>query len=272
MAHHYEHSRRVALLIEYDGSSYAGWQRQVNAETVQSVVESALASITGEECTVIGSGRTDAGVHSRGQVAHVNIPDSCRITEDKFARAVNANLPYSIRVRSAKYGYDTFHARFDAIRREYRYTILREYSIFRRHFAWHVRSSFDAEVLQSAADVFLGTHNFTTFSKFNPDTSNYVCTVEKIVWNEIESGVWQLTIAADRFVYRMVRSLVGAMIDVASDKCTPHDLLTALKAENRVLSSALAPSHGLILWRVNYHNDPFADVYAQTSRDIIVLG
>jgi tRNA pseudouridine38-40 synthase len=268
----YEHQKRVALLLEYDGSFYAGWQRQVNEATVQSMIESALMKITGAECTLIGSGRTDAGVHGRGQVAHVNIPETCRIPEEKFARALNANLPQSIRIRAAKYTDHTFHARFDAMRREYRYTILREYSVFRNRYAWHVHAPFDADLLNAAAEIFLGKHNFTTFSKHNPDTSNYVCTVEHASWNEIERGVWQFTIAADRFVYRMVRSLVGAMLDAASQKRTLPDLAVALAAEDRALSSPLAPSQGLILWRVGYPDDPFADEHRRALDDMQILG
>lgn len=268
----YVHLRRVALLVEYDGSFYAGWQRQVHEETVQSVMESALEKITGAECTVIASGRTDAGVHGRGQVAHVNIPASCRIPEDKFARAVNANLPHSVRVRAARFVDHSFHARFDAMRREYRYTILQEYSIFRNRYAWHVHPRFDVPLLNAAAEVFLGKHNFTTFSKHNPDTDNYVCTVEEASWSEVERGVWQFTIIADRFVYRMVRAVVGTMVGVATQKRTIQEITTALAAEDRTLSSPLAPSQGLILWRVNYPNDPFADVYAETLDDITILG
>jgi tRNA pseudouridine38-40 synthase len=269
----YEYQKRVALLLEYDGSFYAGWQRQVNEDTVQSVIETALMKIIGVECTLIGSGRTDAGVHGRGQVAHVNIPDSCRIPEEKFSRALNANLPHSIRIRAAKFIDYTFHARFDAMRREYRYTILREYSVFRNRYAWHVHAPFDADLLNTAAEVFVGKHNFTTFSKHNPDTSNYVCSVEQASWHEMERGVWQFTIAADRFVYRMVRAVVGATLDVASHKRSILDISAALAAENRALSSPLAPSQGLILWRVSYPNDPFKDEHIRDiEQKMSILG
>lgn len=269
--------KRIALLLEYDGSNYAGWQRQANAETVQSVIESAFLALTGAECTVIGSGRTDAGVHGRGQVAHVDIPRSNSIPEEKFVRAINAHLPQTIRIRAARFlesdSPNAFHARFHAVRREYRYTILQEYSVFRARYAWHVRAPFDAALLQYSANIFVGKHNFTTFSKHNPDTENYVCNIETSLWNEVERGVWQFTIAADRFVYGMVRSIVGASIDAACGKRTLNDLTDALRAEDRALGSPLAPAQGLILWRVNYPHDPFQDEYLRAlPDDIRVLG
>jgi tRNA pseudouridine38-40 synthase len=249
---------RCALLVEYDGTDYAGWQRQLNALTVQEVLENALESITGESLTLIGSGRTDRGVHGFGQVAHVDIPDTSSIPEKQLAKAINSSLPPDIRVRAAAFVEERFHARFQAVRREYKYTVCNHYSVFRRRYAWQVWMPFSPTLLSDAAEVFVGTHNFTTFSKHNPDTENYCCHVEKAAWSEIEQGVWCFHIIADRFVYGMVRSVVGAMMAAATNKRSTEDLREALHSQDRARKSPLAPSTGLVLWRVRYDNDPFA--------------
>jgi tRNA pseudouridine38-40 synthase len=262
---------RLALLIEYDGTSYAGWQRQANAVTVQEVLETAAQSVVQTTVSVMGSGRTDAGVHARGQVAHIDIPPSSRMTGDLFARALNACLPKDVRIRNAAFVREDFHARFDAVRREYVYTVLLQaaHSVFRRRYAWSVGSSFKPELLDAAAAPFLGTHDFTTFSKLNATTKHYVCAVEQAEWREIERGVWQFRIAANRFVYGMVRSVVGAMAEVARGKRTPQEIAGALALRDRSLASPLAPAAGLILWRAEYADDPFAEVYRLPREDDI---
>ncbi len=270
-------TKRLALLIEYDGTRYAGWQRQPQIASIQGILEDVCQATFWEESEGIatptfvinGSGRTDAGVHGRGQVAHVDIPIENRIAEEKIARALNARLPMDIRIRAAKIvdvGVNTrerFHARFGARRREYRYNLLEDYTVFRTRYAWHVRQSLQTALLQETANIFCGKHNFTSFSKHNPATENYVCTVLESAWNEVEPGAWQYTIVADRFVYGMVRCIVGASIDAALGKRSIEELRTALAAENRELSSPLAPPEGLILWSVRYEEgrDPFAELY-----------
>jgi tRNA pseudouridine38-40 synthase len=249
---------RCALLIEYDGTEYAGWQRQQNATTVQEVLENAVAKIMGtDSASVIGSGRTDSGVHAFGQVAHTDIPNSSSIPDHQLPKAFNAVLPRDVRVRAAKIVDASFHARFQAKRREYRYTVCRQYSVFRRLYSWHVKHAFSTDTMRSAAEIFCGQHDFTTFSKHNPSTENYVCHVQEAQWSEVEAGVWHFHIAADRFVYGMVRCIVGAMMDAALRKRSIDDLQEALERKDRLLSSPLAPPEGLILWRVSYDNDPF---------------
>ncbi|MCU0425807.1 MAG: tRNA pseudouridine(38-40) synthase TruA [Candidatus Kapabacteria bacterium] len=254
--------QRCALLIEYDGLEYAGWQRQTNALTVQEVLERGIERIVGVPVNVISAGRTDAGVHGFGQVAHVDVPETCRISDVRLAKAFNSCLPRDVRVRAAKRVSGNFHARFQATRREYRYTLTNHYSVFRRRYAWQQTLAFDASMLNSAAEIFLGKHDFTSFSKLNHDTESYICAVEEARWNEVESGVWHFHVAADRFVYGMVRSLVGAMMDAALHKVTPDDLREALEHKERSLrTTPLAPAQGLVLWRVQYDDDPFAGLW-----------
>jgi tRNA pseudouridine38-40 synthase len=283
--------RRIALLVEYDGTQFAGWQRQANALTVQEVLERVLERLTGQFCTVHGSGRTDAGVHGYGQVAHVDIPASWSTPADKIPDALNGHLLSalsafsafsapnsfipnsfvpSVRIRAASdTAGATFHARFDAIRREYRYRVVTQESVAAARMAWCLRPAqrrvFTPELLHECSQIFLGTHDFTSFSKHNPDTKNYVCTVEQACWREradLHYGererVWEFTISADRFVYGMVRSLVGAMMDVAFGKRSTDELRSALQAADRTLKSPLAPPQGLTLWRVDYPQNPFS--------------
>jgi tRNA pseudouridine38-40 synthase len=248
--------RRIALLIEYDGTDYSGWQRQPNGLSVQEALEQAVAVMAGAFCTVHGSGRTDAGVHGFGQVAHIDLPDACTIPVDKIPRALNAALFAAshpeVAVKDAAHVANGFHARFDAVLREYRYTVARSYSVFRHRTAWQPARAFMPEYLQAAAEVFVGTHDFTTFSKHNEDTANYECVVETASWREKEQDVWELRIRANRYVYGMVRSLVGAMMDVAWERRSVDELRDALKARNRALGSQLAPPQGLVLWSVEY--------------------
>jgi tRNA pseudouridine38-40 synthase len=259
--------RRFALLVEYDGTDYVGWQWQPNGISVQQRLEEAVSAITGAACTVVGSGRTDAGVHGFGQVAHVDVPASCRIPVEKAARAFNAGLPPDIRIREVRHAPNHFHARFDAVRREYRYRIALQASVFRHQYVWQPNinaATFNAAQLQACADVFVGEHDFTTFSKLNTDTERYVCRVERAVWNDIpintrtttgtanDAVLYELSIAADRYVYGMVRSLVGTMMDVALGKRGLDDVADALRSCDRSRNSTLAPACGLTLWRVEY--------------------
>ena len=252
---------RCALLIEYDGTNYAGWQRQINAVAVQEVVERAIQSIVGAPATVVGSGRTDAGVHAFGQAAHTDVPDSCRIPAHRLAKAFNSALPPDVRIRAAAIVPDSFHARFHAVEREYRYTAGAQYSVFCRKSAWFPHRSFSPDALNEAAEIFTGEHDFTAFSKHNPDTESYVCRVQTARWKSAESaygvGAQQFQIIADRFVYGMVRSIVGACMDVAVGKRSAGELREALSSADRSQASPLAPPHGLTLWRVEYEPNPF---------------
>lgn len=253
---------RAALLVEYDGGRYSGWQRQKNAKTIQGCLEDAMREITGQErCEVIGSGRTDAGVHALGQVAHVKMPKPLRLPANKLSAALNATLPRDIRVLWSAIPHEEFHARYDARQREYVYAVMRRPSVFERWYSWQTIFPFDGTMLNEVAPVFLGRHDFTTFSKFNSDTKSYVCDVSECHWEQRDEEAWTLTIRADRFVFSMVRSLVGAMMDVARGKREVDEVADALTAMDRSLNSPLAPAKGLYLSRVFYENDPLADFW-----------
>jgi tRNA pseudouridine38-40 synthase len=249
--------RRLALLVEYDGTRYAGWQRQTNAVSVQEVLEQAVQAAVGEHCNVIGAGRTDAGVHGSGQVAHCLVPEGFAIPQNKIAVALNTRLPRDIRIAAAVLTDKPFHARYDASAREYSYAISLSHSVFYRHYTWQPRFALNVGLLHKAAEVFLGSHNFTTFSKLNNDTKSYNCTIEISSWRRVAREHLVYTVRGDRFVYGMVRSLVGTMVEVAQGKRTVEEIREALDRTDRSLNSPLAPARGLVLRRIYYPDNPF---------------
>lgn len=246
--------RTLLLRVEYDGTNFGGWQFQLNASSIQGELEKAWRNLTRLDTRIVGAGRTDAGVHSRGQIAHVKLPDDFRIPDHKIALAMNSRLPKSIRITATQITDQDIQARFDAISREYSYTISTDQSVFNRHFAWHVNYKFDHELLAQAATAFLGKHNFTTFSKNNVDTKSYLCDLQICSWTEIDNGL-RLRIQADRFVYGMVRALVGTMMDVATHKRTISNIIESLHLADRSLGSTLAPPQGLVLEKIGYQSE-----------------
>lgn len=245
--------KSLLLRLEYDGTNFAGWQQQVNTRTVQGELETAFLKAYGVPLGVIGAGRTDTGVHARGQVAHVYGKEGAhQIPDDKILIAINSRLPKDIRLRDVIIRETPVHARFDAIAREYSYTITTEESVFKRFYAWTPRFPFDKELLKSAGEIFKGAHDFTTFSKNNTETKHYRCNVTHCEWAEIDSKTLRLKIRADRFVYGMVRALTGAMMDVARGRRTPEELQKYLLLKDRLLSSPLAPPEGLVLEKITY--------------------
>jgi tRNA pseudouridine38-40 synthase len=241
----------LLLRVEYDGTNYSGWQIQPNARSVQQELETAWYKLTGVRTSIIGAGRTDAGVHGRGQIAHLRLHEDFKIPEHKITVAFNSRLPKDIRIWAVQLTEREVQARFDAISREYSYSISTQESVFNRSFCWQVRFPFNAHRLHDAANLFLGVHNFTTFSKINHDTKNYVCSVSVCEWTEFEHGA-QLRIKSDRFVYGMVRSLVGVMMDIARQRRTVEEVRSALERMNRRFISPLAPPQGLVLEKVCY--------------------
>jgi len=249
----------LALLIEYDGTDYIGWQVQPSGESVQSVVQNAVMKAYGCVVSIVGAGRTDAGVHAIGQVAHVHLPGDANVIPLHKARiAINVQMPKDVRIRQVAEVEPTFHARYGPDWREYVYTIAFEERALRRRTEWCPLMTYDPTKLADAATVFEGQHDFTSFSKANADTRSYVCRVD-ICRVEYHADRVVVRIRADRFVYGMCRAIVGAMMDVARGKRTPEELRAALSVRDRVHASPLAPPAGLILNRVHYPEGIFDD-------------
>lgn len=242
----------LILIVEYDGTNFSGWQVQDNvSNTVQAKIDEAIFYSCGQKYSSIGSGRTDTGVHSAGQV--VSIKDfTSKIPLLKLKQVLNGFLPEDIRIKEVYETELAFNARIDAIQREYVYNLCIEQSVFNSRFSAYMKYKFDTEKLFDSAEIFIGEYDFTTFSKINESTKTYICDVIYSKWDEIDKYNYQFKIVANRFVYGMVRSIVGAMIDVGRGKRTKHELKEALLKQDRALASPFAPAKGLILNKVYY--------------------
>lgn len=247
--------RTVQLVLQYDGSRFAGWQRQPASVTVQGAVEGVLERLFERRVTLIGAGRTDAGVHARGQVAHVRVPETWNAS--KLRRALNSLLPHDVWIAQAHNVTDQFHARYSAISRRYTYqlgTDEESASPFRRGYEWRVPWKLrDESALSEVADSLLGEHQFYGFAVRGtaPATDQHRCTVSYAAWTR-NGGRLDFTIEANRFLHHMVRFLVGTMIDIAAGRRTPESFAELLCAANNLAVSPPAPSHGLFLDRVSY--------------------
>lgn len=251
-------SQRVThvLKVEYDGTHYSGWQRQFNGLSVQHVIEQALLRLTGHDIHVLGSGRTDAGVHARGQIAHFKTThDVFSVPLDKIVRALNSRLPKDVRIIGHCIPNGNFHCTRDASYREYSYTVTTKESVFERHFATFYPYPMDLSILMGSGSLFLGEHDFTSFSKKNPSTLSYICDVSLCNWEMIDNTTYTLHIGANRFVYGMVRSIVGAMLEYSRGTIQKVELIHRLQnpARNPTIKRApVAPPEGLVLERVEY--------------------
>ena len=253
---------RYALMVEYDGGPFAGWQRQAVAPSVQGTLEAALARIAPEEPAVLGAGRTDAGVHATGQVAHVDLG---RVWEPaRLMAAVNAHLrPAPVAAIAAAAVAEGFHARFDAVEREYLYRIAtrRGALALDRGRAWRVGHRLDLAAMRAAAAALLGRRDFTTFRSSICQARSPVRTLDALEIEErpIPGGaeVW-FRLRARSFLHNQVRSIVGTLERVGAGAWPPERVGEALEARDRAACGPVAPPQGLYLVAVRYPVDPFA--------------
>jgi tRNA pseudouridine38-40 synthase len=253
---------RYAFLIEYDGGPFHGWQRQDNGPSVQAALERALAALDPAAPRVQGAGRTDAGVHATGQVAHADLSrvwDSFRLAE-----ALNWHLkPAPVAVLACAAVTDDFHARFSATGRSYDYVIL-ERRAPPASFAgrvWHVRHRLDGPAMADAATRLVGRHDFTTFRAALCQADSPVRTLDAATLREDPAPggrLWRFTFCARSFLHAQVRSMVGSLERVGAGAWSPDDLAAALAAADRRACGPVAPPDGLTLTRVRYPADPFA--------------
>jgi len=243
---------RYKLTIEYDGGPFAGWQRQENGRSVQGSIEAALLALTGEAAAVRGAGRTDAGVHALAQVAHVDLGRDW--DGDKLREALNAHLrPDPIAVLAAEVVPDGFDARFSAVRRHYLYRIVNRRAplALDRERAWRVARPLDAEAMHQAAQVLVGTHDFTTFRAAECQAKSPVKTLDRLdVRREADEIV--ITASARSFLHNQIRSMAGSLKLVGEGKWRADDLRAALDARDRAARGPVAPPHALYLVRVDY--------------------
>jgi tRNA pseudouridine38-40 synthase len=243
---------RWKLTIEYDGRPFSGWQRQENGPSVQASVEQAIRKLTGETVTIAAAGRTDAGVHAFGQVAHADIAKD--FAPDKMRDALNAHLrPHPVAVLQAEPVADDFHARFDATKRHYLYRIVNRRSPLALDAgrAWQVQTPLDAEAMHAGAQRLVGHHDFTTFRAAECQAKSPVKTLDLLRVSRHGEEI-SIEASARSFLHHQVRSMVGSLKLVGQGKWTPNDMGLALAARDRSECGPVAPPDGLYLVRVDY--------------------
>ena len=246
-------SQRLKLIVAYDGSEYAGWQSQTHHNTIQDELERAVHQISGARVRVHGAGRTDTGVHALAQCAHVDLANR-KLTAPRWMTALNGVLPPTIRVLRCRYVAGKFHARFSAKGKTYRYRIwsgpvLPPLELKR---AWHISRSFDRDLFAAAGKQFVGEHNFAAFaaSRGKPEENT-----TRTIWSLAvrgRSGNIAVEISGNGFLYKMVRLIIGTMVQVARDKANIGEIDAGLRSGRPNKGRLVAPAEGLYLVRVWY--------------------
>lgn len=247
--------RRIHLTVEYDGTNYAGWQRQANAMTVQEAIERAVQRLTGEAVCVSGASRTDAGVHALGQSAHFDTES--RIPAEKFSFALNTMLPPDIRVVRSEEAAADFHARFSGRGKRYRYLIhaAPHAGALNRLTHAHVIYPLDVEKMRAEAKALVGTHDFAAFAA----SGSVVKDTVRTIWRaDVEQSGPEicLIVEGNGFLYNMVRIIAGTLIGVGSGKLAPGAFRRAIESGDRLDLGITAPAHGLTLMEVFYESRP----------------
>ncbi len=253
---------RYALLVEYHGAPFAGWQRQSDQPSVQGAIEAALAKLEPREHTIAAAGRTDAGVHATGQVAHCDMErdwDPFRLSE-----ALNYHLkPAPVAILDCALVAEDWHARFAAVERRYLFRLMsrRAPLTFEAGQMWQVKHPLDADAMQAGADHLIGHHDFTTFRSAICQANSPVKTLDELRVETVarETGTeYRFHVRARSFLHNQVRSFVGTLERVGAGAWTPDDVRNALAAKDRSACGPVSPPHGLYLAGVTYPQDPFA--------------
>ncbi len=241
--------RDIKLVIEYDGTNFVGWQTQANGRSVQEEITKVLDQVLQEPVSLIGAGRTDSGVHARGQVAGFKTKSSLGL--GSLHSALNGILPDDIYVKSVEEAPAGFHARYDARERFYRYCIVLAPSAIGRMYHWYVKYDLKIGAMNIIAAQILGEQDFESFCKYEAEVDHYRCTVTRSEWIQRGDDL-QYEIRANRFLHGMVRALVGTMVDVGRGYTPVDEFAGILAARDRRRAGMAAPPHGLFLEEVVY--------------------
>ncbi len=241
--------RNIKLVIEYDGTDFVGWQRQTNGRSVQEEIETAIKRIAQEQIQIIGAGRTDSGVHARGQAANFFI--SSLISENEIHRGLNGVLPDDIVIHSVESVDEQFSARHSAKEREYQYYISQKLSAVDRKYCWQLGYTLDITMMNEIASSLLGIHDFQSFSKSDTEVDHFRSHIFESLWYEKE-GKLIYRVRANRFLYGMVRALVGTMVNVGRGFTKINEFQEILNSKNRSYAGQAAPAKGLFFERVVY--------------------
>jgi tRNA pseudouridine38-40 synthase len=240
---------RYFFQISYNGTNYNGWQSQANATGIQEIVERALSTILRTEIAIVGSGRTDTGVHCVQQFFHADI--NKEFDRDRLVVQLNSFLPPDIAINSIRRVNDNASARYDAIERTYEYHITRKKDPIRLGTSHYFFKGVDVPTMNKAAALLVGTHDFQCFSKVKTDVNHFICDVKKASWNQ-KGDLLVFTITANRFLRGMVRAVVGTLLDVGTGKLTMKQLKEILKSKDRKNAGMNVPPEGLFLMSVRY--------------------
>lgn len=244
--------RQIKLVIEYDGTNYHGWQRQPQGRTIQEEISKKICQMTGEQVTLLGAGRTDAGVHAWGQVACFKTRS--QIPLEGFYRGLNSLLPPDIVIKSVEEVAENFHPQFSARSKVYQYVILNQKvpSAIHRHFSWHIPFPLNVLAMQKAADYLVGQKDFSSFQAADDVPANPVREIFRAQWSVREGVFLDFFIEANGFLKHMVRNIVGTLVDVGRGKISLADFLKIMEAKDRRLAGMTAPPQGLFLVAINY--------------------
>jgi tRNA pseudouridine38-40 synthase len=252
--------RNFRMILEYDGSGYHGWQRQSGLLTIQEVLESRLEIMLGAPVTVRASGRTDAGVHARGQ--EVNFYAYTALGPEELMRGLNSLLPADIVVLNAVEAADAFHARFSAVSKLYEYRILNRAvrSALERQFAWHIRRPLALEPMRECLQLMIGMHDFAAFMASGSRVTSTVRHLYRAELRRPDADHLHLVFEGSGFLRQMVRNAVGTLVEVGKGRWSPDDFRRILAGRDRRRAGMTAPAHGLYLVEVRYATEPFEHV------------
>ena len=243
--------QRYFVELSYNGTHFFGWQRQPNQISVQEEIENAFTKLNSNQpISIVGCGRTDAGVHANKYIMHVDLQE-VRDNQQLIFK-LNRILPDSIVIHSITAVSSEMHARFKATARTYRYFMNTQKNPFKQDTSWYFSSNLDFEAMNKAGKFLLGTNDFTSFSKVNTDVKTNICTVSKAQWVQVDIHNFYFEITADRFLRNMVRATVGTLLEIGLGKINPESIITILEEKNRGAAAISVPAHGLFLWEVCY--------------------
>ena len=241
---------RYFIQLSFDGTAYHGWQIQPNGVSVQETLQGGLSTLLRQSVEVVGAGRTDAGVHARMMVAHMDSPVELDCAQLTYK--LNKLLPPDIAVDRIWPVADDMHARFSAIARTYQYYIHTRKAPFLRHYSWQVTFPLDFRRMNEAARRLLDYEDFTSFSKTQTDTKTNLCRITEARWEELDPGTWRFTITANRFLRNMVRAIVGTLVEVGRGRMTVDEFCRVIERKDRCSAGESVPGHALFLVDVSY--------------------
>ncbi|WP_067151285.1 tRNA pseudouridine(38-40) synthase TruA [Pseudotamlana agarivorans] len=243
---------RYFLELSYNGKPYHGWQNQPNAISVQEVIEKALTTILGEKVSIMGAGRTDAGVHASQMFAHFD--SQMAFEKGKFLYKLNSYLPLDIAIHDIFRVHDEAHTRFDALSRQYLYRITTKKNVFQFEQSYFVKKPLDVDKMNAASRILFDYEDFQCFSKSNTDVKTYNCEIMKAEWFYKDDEL-HFVIKANRFLRNMVRAIVGTMVNIGLGKIAVEEMHSIIQSKSRSEAGFSVPAHALFLTHIEYPED-----------------